>query len=144
MEKLLKFNGIRFPKGMPADTVLRYIVAPPPSQHFLPSIHSKTGKRKPPRIPYGMQQKIRNACLMADIDPSSIGLPPLESPLETYNNLPETAFVPLGKGYELQKFKRQLKIQENLDKMDTRIAEWKAVIIIIINKPGEEESKRSI
>ena len=140
-QKLTNFNGIRFPKGMPADTVLRYIISPPPPQHFLPC--KRNGINIPPKISFGMQKRIREACLMADIDPSSIGLSKEESPLDLYKSLPETVFLPVGKGHELEKFKRQQKIAQNMEKMDQRIAEWKAVIpnSIIVSREKRRKNK---
>ena len=127
MEKLLRFDGMRLPKGMPSDAILKYIISPSPASHFLPSIHSKSGKRQPPKISFGIQKKIRDACLYADIDPTTVGLA-VESPLEIYNTLSESDFVPPGRGRELARLNKQLKIQEKMSKMDDKIAEWKAVI----------------
>lgn len=86
LEKLVGFDGIRFPKGMPSDAILRYIAFPPPPSSFLPPASGKGG----PKIPLRVQAKIRLACQMADLDPvKTVGLPPELSREELKSMLPE-------------------------------------------------------
>ena len=133
---------MRFTKGMPSDTILRYIVAPPPAKDFLP--RTINGKSISPKISYGMQKRIRDVCIMADVDPISIGLPPAQTPIEIYNSLPESVFVPVGKGHEKARYERQKKIAERLATMDKRITDWKMVIFYFYVFRKRRERKKHL
>jgi hypothetical protein len=103
---LLGFNGIKFPKEMPNATVLRYIAFPPPPSYFLP-FKTQSGKVLPPRISLSMQNRIRETCKIAGVDPVKVvGLPSEPCKQDLFDCLPESFFLPKGYKEELQKYQR--------------------------------------
>jgi hypothetical protein len=110
IDKVFEFKGLRFPKRMPGPSILKYISNPVDASMYLPSTDEKSGKQFPPRISFRKQQEIRSVCQLADIDPSSINLPP-EKPLsEIAADLPESFFLPKGHQRELDKYKRYFEL----------------------------------
>ncbi|KAJ3243275.1 hypothetical protein HDU78_000663 [Chytriomyces hyalinus] len=116
------------PARMPPPSVLRYIAFPPSPSGLLPTV-SIDGEKRPPRIPFRMQARIKKACVLADIDPKII-LPNLAAAANTPRSdsvasAPSTFKIPKGNKREIKSVERQFRIEENMAKMDEKIKAWK-------------------
>ncbi|KAJ3094763.1 hypothetical protein HDU97_007623 [Phlyctochytrium planicorne] len=128
------------PKRMPTDWVLKQIAFPPPPSAFT-VFKTLDGELRPPRISVRNQARIRKACLLAGLDAKGIvGLP---DPVRKGKNVEASdasktdggkgkgkgrdaqAKMPKGSKKEIAKFERKKKIEENMAKMDERIAAWR-------------------
>ncbi|KAJ3311581.1 hypothetical protein HDV04_003959 [Boothiomyces sp. JEL0838] len=76
------------------------------------------GRILPPRISLKKQQEIRNTCLFAGIDPSSVGLPPLVEEKEP-------KLILKGNKRPVEKKNREEKIIENMKAMPKRIEQYR-------------------
>ncbi|KAJ3286635.1 hypothetical protein HK104_008930 [Borealophlyctis nickersoniae] len=111
-------SGVKFPKRMPTNWVLKQISFPPPKSWFEPSV-TLDGRTRPPKISGGNQHRIREACLMAGLPPEeTVGLPPFqfEEKIDP---------VPRGSHRVVEKYEREKKIAENMATMPERIAAWR-------------------
>jgi hypothetical protein len=115
-------RAVRFAKQMTNNTVLKMISFPPPKEYFLPFV-TTDGKILPPRVSYQFQWRIRRACEAAKIDAEKVvGLPPLPK-----ESLFPKQLLQKGSQRPIEKAKRQQKVQENMEKMEQRIAQYKEV-----------------
>lgn len=118
MSKLL-INPVRIPKQMPSDWILKQIAFPPPKEYYSPKT-LESGKICPPKISYRNQLRIRHACILANISPESIGLPPV--PVES----PKRFYDIKGSKAPQKIHSRALKIEQNMKEMPQRVAAWRA------------------
>ncbi|KAI8613986.1 hypothetical protein BC830DRAFT_1129574 [Chytriomyces sp. MP71] len=115
------------PARMPTPSVLRHIAFPPPPAAFRPSL-SVDGELRPPRINFRLQERIRKACLLADIDPSAVVGLPEKQPSKMPKSTSQSPRIKMPKGDPklIKAVERQYNIEENMAKMGNRIKEWKA------------------
>ncbi|KAJ3254552.1 hypothetical protein HK103_007106 [Boothiomyces macroporosus] len=109
--------AMRFGKNMANNWILKTITFPPPKEYFLP-FKTAEGRILPPRISLKKQQEIRNTCLFAGIDPSSVGLPP-------FVEEKEPKLILKGNKRPVEKKNREEKIIENMKAMPKRIEQYR-------------------
>ncbi|KAI8813904.1 hypothetical protein BJ742DRAFT_787847 [Cladochytrium replicatum] len=134
---------------MPTNWVMKQIGLPPPKADFRPQpsfLHMN--KLQPPRISLRKQARIRRTCIVAGVDPASIGLPSVEetnaftsalrtqphSGYKTPADVPEVQLkelkdslqqkLPKGRKVQFDLFKREKKIHKNMSAMPETIARW--------------------
>ncbi|KAI9205366.1 uncharacterized protein BJ171DRAFT_441565 [Polychytrium aggregatum] len=113
----LAAHAVRFPKKMPTNWVLKQIALPPPADKFHPTTFFD-GRPRPPKISLKQQERIREACWMAGLDPvKTVGLPEVSEE--------KTVQLPRGSQHEVDRYERQKKIRENMSGMADRIATWR-------------------
>ncbi|KAI8813006.1 hypothetical protein BJ742DRAFT_673099 [Cladochytrium replicatum] len=113
--------GIRFGKQMPTNWVMKQIAFPPPRADFRPQpsfLHMN--KLQPPRISFRNQARIRRTCMVAGVDPASIGLPSVE---ETNAFIVALQSQPHS-GYPTPEDVPEKKIHKNMSAMPETIARW--------------------
>ncbi|KAJ3080743.1 hypothetical protein HK102_002847 [Quaeritorhiza haematococci] len=122
---------VLFPKQFPNAWVLKQIAFPPPKAYFQPQSNID-GQPRPPRISGRNQERIREVCLIAGIDPVKVvGLPETPVTVGAAENVKGDEKVdameslPRGSKRVLDKYEREKKIEDNMAKMQERIAKWR-------------------
>jgi hypothetical protein len=94
VQKLFGFNGVKFPRRMPPDYILRHLANPPT-------------KKQLRRMRPGLVQELRNTCHMLGLDPvEHLNLKPEPSAADLVQQLPDSFFLPKGYDREVRSLER--------------------------------------
>ncbi|ORY39629.1 hypothetical protein BCR33DRAFT_700008 [Rhizoclosmatium globosum] len=113
------------PSRMPPASVLRHLVVRPSSESLVAQ-RTVDGELRPPRIPLRMQQRVNKAALLAGLDPlPSLAQASSKSSSSSSTSTPKIVALPKGSKRDIEKVQREIKVAENMAKMDERIRAWK-------------------
>lgn len=131
---------VRMLKELPSEWIMNKIASPPNPSVYLP-FQMRDGKTRPPRIGLSTQASIRQLCLFINVDPLSVGLPPLQAVQPDYEALVNVR----GSTAPIVRMNREQRIASNMAQMPARIALWKKVFIIVANsgKAGAQEQGKA-